>query len=401
MDEAVGGERLRLLHFVSTLEIGGEQRYLARVTGRLDPARFEQTVAYCAPNDMAGDFRPDIELRQLLPFRPRANTLGGWRIVGPQTELIRAVRPHVVTTHGAGAWNVLAALTAKALGIPSVHTIQRPYGNRAATEDWTIRSAPLRAVAWGAWTRFVALGTYYLADQRDRWKIPPEKLVLDYIGVDLQALRPDPALRAEMRAQLGLGDALVLGIVSRLDPRKGVDRGLRAFRAVLDQDPSAVLVVVGGGAIRGELEALAAALGVAPSVRFLGPDTRVSLWMNGFDAFLQTTHNPLNGITSIEAMACGLPVITIADFDEEEAMAADTCAPGKNGFFFRPDTRGAGSAARSAAEILAALRDPAVRDGLRAASRAMAVERFDLDAHVRRLSSLYEALSGGAKRAAR
>jgi glycosyltransferase involved in cell wall biosynthesis len=384
--------QLRLLHFVSTLEVGGEQRYLARVAQRLDPDEFEQHVVYSPPRDMLSEFPAHVRFEELMPVRPRATSLHSWQAAFRQLDVIARTRPHVVTTHGAGVWNILAAATARGFGAPAVHTIQRPFGNRAPTEAYLVRSPLLARIAWSQWASFVALGTYYREDQRERWHVPADKLVLNYIGVDLAALRPSAELRARMRADLSIApDDPVLGIISRLESVKGVNRGIAAFAEISRILPRARLVIVGQGPMRTRLERLASEHHVADRVHFAGQQTDVPLFMNGFDAYLQTTHNPLNGITSIEAMACGIPVVTVVDFEEEERMAADTCEEGRNGLFYRT-TR----AAESAARVVDLLQDPAVRAAHGARSREAALDRFDIDRHVRGLTMLYRRLAGRA-----
>jgi hypothetical protein len=81
----------------------------------------------------------------------------------------------------------------------------------------------------------------------------------------------DEAARAALRQRLGLTRRHVLVNVKRLHPLAGQRHLLDAMPAVLRAHPDTELVICGTGALRPELEAQAAALGIAAHVRFAGP----------------------------------------------------------------------------------------------------------------------------------
>ena len=130
-------------------------------------------------------------------------------------------------------------------------------------------------------------------------------------GVDTSEFTPDgPVAPRSDRARL-----LVLG---RLVERKGQDDAVRALRAV----PGAELVVVGGPApdavdadpeVR-RLRALAAEAGVADRLVFTGAVARadVPAWIRSADVVLAVPWYEPFGITPLEAMACGRPVVATA-----------------------------------------------------------------------------------------
>ncbi len=99
--------------------------------------------------------------------------------------------------------------------------------------------------------------------------MPSEKLLLAYNGVEADAFSPGDGSTA--RAKFGIAeDALVLGIFSILNPFKGQAILLRAMLRILEAVPNAHLLIVGGGEMRGELEALAASLHLEQHVTFTG-----------------------------------------------------------------------------------------------------------------------------------
>jgi phosphatidylinositol alpha-1,6-mannosyltransferase len=144
-------------------------------------------------------------------------------------------------------------------------------------------------------------------------------------GVDTTAFRPG-AGGAEIRQRHGLGDRPVVVCVSRMVPRKGQDTLIKAWPLVLaaaashggDPGGSPVLLLVGDGPYRGQLERLAARTGVAGSVRFTGPVPAADLPAcydagNVFAMPCRTRRGGLDveglGIVYLEASASGLPVV--------------------------------------------------------------------------------------------
>ena len=132
--------------------------------------------------------------------------------------------------------------------------------------------------------------------------------------VDTERFTPGDGT-ASARARLGLETAgPILLTVRRLEPRMGIDRLLRAL-PLLGRD-DATLVVAGSGSLSGALPRLAAELGVAERVLFVGPvadDSRLADWYRASDLFvLPTTAYEGFGMATVEALSSGTPVVGTA-----------------------------------------------------------------------------------------
>ena len=131
-----------------------------------------------------------------------------------------------------------------------------------------------------------------------------------------------PISKALARVALGLGpdDRMVLQL-GRMVPRKGVDTAIRGFaRLVREHHIRARLMVVGGESEEpdpavtpeiGRLQDIAAEEGISQDVTFVGRRNREALkyYYSAADVFVTTPWYEPFGITPIEAMACGTPVI--------------------------------------------------------------------------------------------
>lgn len=157
------------------------------------------------------------------------------------------------------------------------------------------RATGLLAVAGGLVEAMVALG------------MPRERIAIHRTGLDRSRFRPLD--RGESRAALGLpADAPVLVTVGALVPRKGQLLAIEALRLL----PAAHLVLAGAGEELGRLKAAAVANGVAERVHFLGPVPHAELpqVISAADVFVLPTESEGLANAWVEALACGVPVVT-------------------------------------------------------------------------------------------
>ena len=171
----------------------------------------------------------------------------------------------------------------------------------------------------------------YGADRRRIRQVP--------CGVDTQAFRPGD--KAAARARLGLpADEFVVLQLGRIVPRKGIDNVVRAV-AMLPAEKTR-LFVVGGESVEpderrtpeiGRLRTLACTLGAEDRVVFAGRRDRAALrdWYVAADVFVTTPWYEPFGITPLEAMACGTPVVGAA-----VGGIAHTVVDGVTGFLVPP-----------------------------------------------------------------
>lgn len=143
----------------------------------------------------------------------------------------------------------------------------------------------------------------------------PRKTEVVGNGVDLGVFHPVD--RAAARARFGLSDdARVLVSVGGLVERKGMHRVLDCLPALRTQWPDLHYLVVGGasaeGDMRAELEARTARLGLVGCVHFPGtlPPAELKWALSAADVFVLATRNEGWANVFLEAMACGLPVVT-------------------------------------------------------------------------------------------
>lgn len=196
-------------------------------------------------------------------------------------------------------------------------------------------------------------------------------------GVDLARWRrPSPTERgaARTRARLAPGDRLLLLVGSGFE-RKGVATAIRALAAMAR--PGLRLAVLGSGRAA-PYRRLARSLGVLNCVDFPGPSTDILTWYHAADILiLPTLYDPFANVC-LEAMACGVPVVTSAANGAAEALRDDVGRVVE-------DALDAVRFARAAETIL--------EWGPRPDECRRAAEHYSLDRHVRETLALYDELA--------
>jgi len=140
---------------------------------------------------------------------------------------------------------------------------------------------------------------------------PAERIETLYNRIDVATVQGEQVSREAAREFLGLPqEAWVVGNVGRLHPDKDQATLIRGFARALPQLPSgSLLAIMGSGRLESSLKALAAELGIAEQVRFLGQVPQGRRYFKAFDVFALTSDHEPFGMVLLEAMAAGVPVV--------------------------------------------------------------------------------------------
>lgn len=140
---------------------------------------------------------------------------------------------------------------------------------------------------------------------------PAERIETLYNRIDVAAVQAEQVSREAAREFLGLPpDAWVVGNVGRLHPDKDQATLIRGFALALPRLPAgSLLAIMGRGRLESSLKALAAELGIAEQVRFLGQVPQGRRYFKAFDVFALTSDHEPFGMVLLEAMAAGVPAI--------------------------------------------------------------------------------------------
>jgi teichuronic acid biosynthesis glycosyltransferase TuaC len=225
-------------------------------------------------------------------------------------RLRRAGKFNVLDAHFAYPDGYAATLLGKWLKVPVTITLRGtevPHSNNPELRPLLIRALQgatrLFSVSDSLRQHAIAMG------------IEPSRIRVVGNGVD--ADRFYPAGKAEARRRLGIPEnAKVLVSVGALVTRKGFHRVIEIMPELLKSEPGLHYIVVGGASPEGnrrtELEQQVRELHLDQQVHFLGaiPSAELKWPLSASDVFVLATSNEGWANVFLEAMACGLPVIT-------------------------------------------------------------------------------------------
>ncbi len=237
----------------------------------------------------------------------------GLLALGALSALKAAGDVDVIDAHYFYPDGVAAALLGRRLGRPLVITARGSDLN-------LIPRHPLarRMICWAA-AQADALITVSqaLKDALTGLGVSAEKITVLRNGVDLNLFRP--TLRDATRTRLGVAGPVLLS-VGHLIRRKGHDLVIAALPHLAGHS----LLIVGDGPERRALESLAASLGVADRVRFLGAilHDRLPEIYGAADALVLASSREGWPNVLLEAMACGTPAIAASVWGNPEVIAA-------------------------------------------------------------------------------
>ena len=158
-------------------------------------------------------------------------------------------------------------------------------------------------------------------------------------GIDAEAFAP-PADRSALRAKLGLDeDALIIGCFGRIRSQKGTDLFVDAMIDLLPRHPTAQGIIMGGvtsdqQGFVDDLKARINAAGLADRLRILPEDKGFTIapWFQASDIYVAPQRWEGFGLTPLEAMSCGVPVVAtrVGAFE-------DLVVPEETGFLVQPE----------------------------------------------------------------
>jgi glycosyltransferase involved in cell wall biosynthesis len=157
----------------------------------------------------------------------------------------------------------------------------------------------------------------------------PGTIHIVFFGTDVNRFSPEKR-DVKLQERLGMADCPTIISTRKLEPVYDIPSLIQAVPPVLQEFPSAKLIIAGDGSQKEVLKDLAASLGVASSVIFVGdiPNAELPSYMASADVYVSTSTSDAGlAAGTAEAMSCGLPVI-VTDFGDNRGWVED----GVNGF---------------------------------------------------------------------
>lgn len=279
---------------------------------------------------------------------------------------------HYAIPHASAAWMAQKILAAQGIRLPFVTTL---HGT-----DITLvgRDPSFEPVITFSMERSDAVTAVSESLKRDTYTHFPlnreVEVIPNFVCVGQYRHRPDPALRARYAPN---GERLVVH-VSNFRPVKRVDDVVGMFLELLGKLPVRLLMI-GDGPERQRIENLCRQSVGCHAIQFLGKMTRPEEVMASCDLFALASESESFGLAALEAMACGVPVVST-----DGGGLPEVNIHGVSGLLSPVGDPGA-----MAANALAILGDEASHERFRTGALEQA-RNFDLDRVLPRYERLYE-----------
>jgi len=367
-------DRLRVLYTVNRMDVGGSQTHLVQVLRLLDRRRFEPMLCCLTGKGTLLDTARETGATVVSAGLGGLKTPAALGAVMRLARFMRGERVDIVHNYLLRA-NVVGTVAARLARVPIVLTSKRGCHERRGLE-----LAGARLSNWLAdcvTTNAQAVRSFV----HDNERCPLEKMVVIPSGIDTDRFAPLPG--DDFKARLGLPpDRPVVGVVTRMRVRKGVEEFLRAMAIVRTQFPTACAVIVGEVELDEALALLVGELGLEPHVHLLGARSDMPEVLSAFDVFVLSSHDEGMSNAILEAMAMEKPVVAT-----DVGGTSEIVSEGVTGHLV--PARDTDALARGIGRVLED-RERGRAMGIR--GREVVVDRFSARAMVRQMEALYTQL---------
>jgi glycosyltransferase involved in cell wall biosynthesis len=301
--------------------LGGAEAMLLSFLCHVDRTRVDPLVVFLVD----GPFEREVSalgIRTTVLPAGRLRHVGVFvRVVRSLSALLRREHPDLILN-----WAVKSQLyggPAAALAGVSNRVVWWQHG--IPKGHWMDRLATLLPA------RAVGCSSARSADAQERLR-PRRKTFVVHPGID-PPVRPRESETDALRRRLGISeDRTIVGTVGRLEPGKGQDQLLRTLAALRRQGHPVHGLIVGGpgygrsAAYESQLKHLADQLGLGSSLTFTGHVSDVVPYASLMAVFVSAGRNESFGISVLEAMALGVPVVTTDASGAAALVEADVSA---------------------------------------------------------------------------
>jgi len=228
-------------------------------------------------------------------------------------EIIEKIKPDIIHIYGVALMALKGLIASRTLKIPSVMTYITMV-DEAISSYSPIRlpSDILGKLAWIYLRNFVKrpsaviVPTEPIAEELGSRNVVTKRLEVIHIGVDTSKFVRVPEMGKAIRERHGITGKKVLICAGRLSAEKNIDMLIRSVRLL---DDETVLMIVGKGPMEQHLKQLATDLELNDRIIFTGfvPHDELIAYYSAADITVSCSKFETQGLTTLEAMSCGLP----------------------------------------------------------------------------------------------
>lgn len=369
---------VKILYFITTLDIGGAEQLLLSILRGLNKREYEPMVCCLYGGELAKEIK-NLGIKVIdLKVKNKFNLMYLFKLY----KFLKKEKFDIVHTHLFHA-NIIGRIMARLSKVPIVVSTQHyafKYNGKAGVylEKLTTKLS----------NRIVAVSDAAKKFYINEVGVSPDRITLIYNGVDLDILKVTLTDKLSLREQLSLNTDFILGCIGSFSKFKGHIYLLKAITEVIKVHKNIKLLLVGSGLLEKYLMKVTKDLGISKNVIFLHRRRDIPRILTSFDICILPSLQEGLSIILLEAMAMGKPVIATAVGGNSEVIIH-----GKNGLLIPPsDYRAIADA------IIDLIRDDNKARQLAANARLTVTERFNIKENIYKTESLYEELIDSYKK---
>jgi len=289
------------MQIVHDLNFGGMQRVVADLCLNIDSSQYKMSV--CCLDELGPNAK---ELEQngisihLVKKKPGIDCLLPFKL----KKLFKRGKIDIVHTHGINPF-FYATIGAKLARTPL--TIQTDH----ARGTFPVSKKEMFSEMILSWfvDRLIAVSEGVKSDLVKYEHINPRKIQVIYNGIDGSQYRVNID-KKKKRKEMGIrDDHNVIGIGVRLSRQKGIQVLIEAFNHVIKSIPNTILLLIGDGEMRDELEKLTLTYGIEDKVLFTGFRYDIPELLQIIDIYALPSFWEGHPLVLLEAMATGIPIV--------------------------------------------------------------------------------------------
>lgn len=294
-------KKIKLLHIISRLDIGGAEKQLLSLVSNLDKEKYDVCVAYF---EGEGELRKEFEKRGIKIKKYRFYGLWDVLLWWKLYKDMEANKYNIIHTHGFKA-DLWGAVVGRLAGVPTIISTvhnQEQYLNNPIIrllEKWII--APIDdtiIVVSGGVKRFLIKTS----------GIPEKKIKKVYYGINPVDIKIDA--EQDIREELCIDkDVPLIGCIGRLVKQKGHIYLIQAARKVLEKFPKVKFLIIGKGKLEKNLKKLAQNSNLNSNIIFTGFRKDVYSIIDKLSLVVMPSLWEGFGLIFLEAMAMGKPIV--------------------------------------------------------------------------------------------
>ncbi|HOM02309.1 MAG TPA: polysaccharide pyruvyl transferase CsaB [Acetivibrio sp.] len=367
---------MKVLHLIGGGDVGGAKSHVLSLVRELGEHINVKLISF-----RTGAFADDARAMGINVEIVKTGTI--FSDVRKVLSIVREEGYDLIHSHGAKA-NMIALFVKKFTGLPVVTTIHSDYRLDYLQNVFKMFSfGVINTLSLRFLDFYIAVSKNFKTMLIER-KFSPQNIFTVYNGINFnQEVNPLPKedFLKEYNLNFGKND-VIIGILARLDPVKGLDTFLKAASVVIKTVPSARFLIAGDGPERKSLEKKAVSYGLQDNVFFLGFVNKPYDFLNCID---------INTLTSLsESFPYAIlegSLLKKATISSDVGGISDLIESGINGFLFKPEDY-----KTLAGHILTLINDPSLRSKMGEKLHEKASTYFSLDNMCKTQLEIYETI---------